>query len=254
MRTAAQLYTVREYTDTPEEIAETLKKVRDMGYKAVQVSGFGPIEPESLKELTADLGLEICATHVSYDRLKNDLDSLVKEHKMWDCKYVGIGAMPGKFQGSKEGFVKFAREASEIGKELQKQDLQLIYHNHNFEFVKFDGSTGLEILFRESDPEALDFELDTYWVQAGGGDPIHWINKAAGRMKVVHFKDMGMDLEEGQIMTEIGEGNLNWSGIIEACEQTGVKWCAVEQDVCRRSPFESLKISLDFLKKQGVSV
>ncbi|MFW5787823.1 MAG: sugar phosphate isomerase/epimerase family protein [Halanaerobiales bacterium] len=253
MRVAAQLYTVRDYTDTPEDIAETMKKVKNMGYNAVQVSGFGPIEPAELKAIAEDLELNICATHVSFERMQNDLEGLIEEHKMWGCKYMGVGSMPGDYRAGAKGFKKFARDASEVARELQKNDLQFIYHNHNFEFVKYDGVTGLEILRRESDPEAFDFEIDTYWVQAGGGDPVQWIKKLDGRIKVIHFKDMVMDEDDGQIMAEIGEGNLNWPKIIKACEDIGVEWCAVEQDVCQRNPFDSLEISLNNLKDMGVS-
>jgi sugar phosphate isomerase/epimerase len=246
---AAQLFTLREYTKTPEDIEATLKKVADMGYESVQVSGIGPIEPERLKEFTDKAGLSICATHVSFDRIKNDTDALIKEHLLWNCKYMGLGAMPPKYRESADTYKAFAREMSEIAREVKAAGLQFIYHNHNFEFVKFDGITGLEILINESDPDAFHFEIDTYWVQAGGGDPAQWIKKVDGRMKVVHFKDMAMDKEKGQVFAEVGEGNLNWPSIIKACEDIGVEWYAVEQDICQRNPFESLSISLNNMIK-----
>ena len=248
---AAQLYTLREHLQTPEEIDESLKKVKDMGYNAVQVSGLGEIKPEKLKEIVDKYDLKICATHISFDRLQNDLEAVINEHKLWDCKYVGLGAMPREYAGSKEGFQKFAQEANKIARELKKNDLQFIYHNHNFEFNKFDDKIGLQILFEETDPEVFDFEIDTYWIQAGGGDPVYWINKMEDRMKVVHFKDMTVDGWE-PIMAEVGEGNLNWPKIVEACKEIGVEWCAVEQDKCQRSPFESLEISLNNLKDMGL--
>ena len=103
--------------------------------------------------------------------------------------------------------------------------LTFIYHNHNFEFARFDGKTGLQILMESTDPAWMQFEIDTYWVQMGGGDPIDWIRRMAGRMDVVHFKDMTTDpAERKPIMAEVGEGNLNWQGIIAACAQIGVKW------------------------------
>ena len=110
----------------------------------------------------------------------------------------------------------------------------------------------MDILFEETDPDTFGFEIDTYWVQCGGADPIQWINKVEGRMQVVHFKDMVVNSEAKSIMAEVGEGNLNWKGIIEACEKTGVEWCPVEQDFCQRDPFESLAISFNNLKKMGL--
>ncbi|HEY5562424.1 MAG TPA: sugar phosphate isomerase/epimerase [Clostridiaceae bacterium] len=247
----AQLYTLRDFMKTPEDLSVTFKKVKEIGYNAVQVSGIGPIEDEFIKEVAKREDLNICATHIAYDRFSSDMEGVIKEHKLWNCEYVGIGAMPEVYRGSKEGFIKFAKEASDYGKILLENGLHLIYHNHNFEFKKFDGLTGLEILFQETDPRYFQFEIDTYWVQVGGGDPIAWIKKMKGRMDVVHFKDMVTSSNNTQIMAEVGEGNLNWEGIIGACDDIGAKWCAVEQDKCERDPFESLKISLQNLKKLG---
>jgi sugar phosphate isomerase/epimerase len=129
--------------------------------------------------------------------------------------------------------------------------LTFSYHNHSFEFERFGGRTGLAIIYEESDPRYLQAELDTYWVQHGGADPILWINKLAQRMPVIHLKDMAI-IDNQQAMAEVGEGNLNWPGILAACQEIGVEWYAVEQDICRRDPFESLKISYENLRAMGL--
>lgn len=246
---AAQLYTIREFLKTPVDIVNSLRRVKEIGYDAVQVSGMGTIDREKaelVKKTAEELGLTICATHVGFDQLDCDMDWMIKLHKMWDCRYVGLGSMPDRFRNSKEGYIEFAKIANGFGKALNENGLRFIYHNHDFEFHKFDGSTGMEILINETDPEFFDFEIDTYWVQAGGADPIEWIKKLKGRMDVVHFKDMVMH-QGKQTMAEVGEGNLNWPGIINACREIGVKWVPVEQDICLGDPFESLKISLNNL-------
>ena len=248
---AAQLYTLRDFLKTPEDLAVTFKKVKKMGYNTVQVSGIGPIEFQFIKETAEKEDLTICATHIGFDRLKNDIDGVINQHKLWNCKYVGIGSMPEEYRVNKESFVRFAKEASEYGKVLLDNGLQLIYHNHNFEFKKFNGITGMDLLFQESDPEAFNFEIDTYWVQVGGANPVDWINKLKGRMSVVHFKDMEIGADKSQLMAEVGEGNFNWEKIIESCNEIGVEWCPVEQDICQRNPFESLEISRKNLLKLG---
>lgn len=248
LNVAAQLYTLRDYLKEPGDIERTLKRVKVIGYNAVQASGIGPVDPKELKRMADEAGLRICATHVSYDRLKEDLDALIREHTLWDCRYVGLGSMPEQFRDSRDGYFTFIREANDIAGKLLKCGLKFIYHNHNFEFERFGEKTGLDLLLDETDPEAFGFELDTYWIQAGGANPVEWIKKVEGRMEVVHFKDMAMS-GWNQVFAEIGEGNLNWPAIIDACRETGVKWYAVEQDVCRRNPFESLQMSLNYLKK-----
>jgi len=250
----AQLYTVREFTKTPEDYAVTLKKVKEIGYDAVQVSGGCKIEAEKLGGMLQDNGLVCAATHISFEEMQEDLDKVIANHKALGCKYVGIGGLPGKYRQSAEGFVTFAREATEVGKKLADAGQQFLYHNHHFEFIRLDdGRRGMDILYEETDPEFFKFEIDTFWVQTAGGDPIDWIRKMKGRMEVVHFKDMRVSASEIRpIMSEVGEGNLNWPGIIEACRDNGMVYHLVEQDVCLRNPFESLRISLENLHKLGL--
>lgn len=250
---AAQLYTVRDFIKTPEDMDKSMERIKGIGYNAVQVSGAGPMEHQQIKDIMDKHDLTICATHISFDKMKEDLEDVIYQHKLWNCKYVGVGSMPREYQASKEGYQAFAKEASEIGRKLVDEGLQFIYHNHNFEYVKFDGVLGMDILLNESDPEAFGFEIDTFWVQAGGCNPVDWINKVAGRMQVVHFKDMAMGEGMKYTMAEVGEGNLNWPDIIDACVKNNVEWAAVEQDICQRDPFESLEISLKNLKNLGLN-
>ena len=251
LKIAAQLYTLRDYLQTPEALASTFKKVKNIGYDAIQVSGIGNIDLNFVKETAEKQGLTICATHIPFQALKDNMPEVIKKHKLWNCKYVGIGAMPQEYQANNETYTAFAKEASEYGKILLENDLQLIYHNHNFEFKKFNGITGLEILFKESDPAAFNFEIDTYWVQAGGANPVDLIKKMKGRLSVVHLKDMVINNDNEIQMAEIGQGNLNWPAILKACQKSGVEWCPVEQDICPGDPFASLQISKTYLDSLG---
>jgi sugar phosphate isomerase/epimerase len=85
------------------------------------------------------------------------------------------------------------------------------------------------------------------------GDPAAWIEKCKGRIPAVHLKDMSIKLDRTQFMAEVGEGNLNWPAVLEACRSAGVKHLIVEQDICYRDPFDSLALSLKHLKGWGVA-
>ena len=250
-RIGAQLYTLREFAKTPADIARTMKKVREIGYEAVQVSGMGPIDPVELKKIVDGEGLHICTTHIPYQRMKETPEVVIEEHQLWGCKHPAIGGLPGEYRNA-EGFHRFAKEASEVAKRLAEGGLTFSYHNHSFELEKFGDKTGLEILRTESDPKYFNLEIDTYWIQHGGGDPAEWILRSKGRIPLLHLKDMAMRGSE-QLMAEVGEGNLNWPRIMEAAKEAGVEWYLVEQDTCQRDPFESLAISLRNLKAMGVS-
>jgi sugar phosphate isomerase/epimerase len=236
---SAQLYTLRNYTKTLPDFQNTLIKIKDIGYKSFQLSGAGPMDPADVKKCLDDTGLVMSATHISPQRLKEDLSGVIRDHNLWNCEFVGIGMMPEEYRDDYDGIVRFAREYDEIGRLLKKEGLQLIYHNHDFEFQKYNDKLIMDILMDETDPENFEFEIDTYWVQSGGGDPVDWIYKLDGRMRYIHFKDMAMS-GRNQIFAPVGEGNLNWEKIITACEETAVEWCAIEQDICIMNEFEAL--------------
>jgi sugar phosphate isomerase/epimerase len=248
---AAQLYTVREFMKTADGFRSTLNRVRAMGYTAVQISGIGPIPDADVQAILKSSGLTCCITHVRVPWPWQNLDAIIAQHRLWDCRHVAIGSMPQEYHASEDGFRKFAAEANAIGEKLNQAGLTFSYHNHSFEFVRFGKRTGLDLLFEETDPRYLKAELDTYWIQHGGGDPMAWIKKMSGRMPVVHLKDMAIVNGE-QVMAEVGEGNLNWPAILQSCQEAGVEWYAVEQDEYRRDPFDCLKTSYDNLKEMGL--
>lgn len=243
------MYTVREFVKTPAGIAESLKKIRGLGYEAVQLSGLGPIGTQELKRMLDGEGLTAAATHIPWNRLQDDIQSVIDEHNALECKNVAIGSMPNDYR-SAEGYGRFAREASEVAAKLNAAGLTFSYHNHSFEFERFGDRTGFQILVEESTP-ALGMEIDTYWVQYGGADPAHWIRRVKGRIPIVHVKDMTARGKE-ILMAEVGEGNLNWPNILDACKEAGVEWYCVEQDHCQRDPFESLGISYRNLRAMGL--
>ncbi len=249
-RLAAQLYTLREFTKTPEDIAKTMKKVREIGYEAVQVSGMGPIDPRELKKIVDGEGLYICATHIPFERMRDNTEAVIGDHQLWGCKHPAIGGIPGEYRNA-EGYHKFAKEASEVGKKLAEGGMDFSYHNHSFELEKFGDKEGLEILRTESNPKYFNLEIDTYWIQHGGGDPAEWVSRCAGRIPLIHLKDMTMRGSE-QLMAEIGEGNMNWTSILKAAKEAGVEWYIIEQDICQRDPFESLAISFRNVKAMGI--
>lgn len=253
---AAQLFTIRDFTKTRSDFAESMRKIREIGYRVVQVSSVGPINDADIKRACDDNGLAICNTHVDFGQLQNDIEAVIAQHELWGCRHVAIGGMPHEFRDSEDGFRTFAKIANGIGEKLADAGLTFSYHNHSFEFVKFGGRSGLDILFAETDPRYVKAELDTYWIQHGGADPIIWIDRMAGRMPVIHLKDMVMtpsaDGRGQQTMAEVGEGNMNFAGILESCQRAGVEYYAVEQDICQRDPFESLAISYRNLRAMGL--
>lgn len=250
---AAQVYTIRDFIKTAENFAASMTRVRRLGYAGVQLDlEHHPAVPAvAIRRACDDAGLAICISHFDYALFESELDAIIERQQIWDCNQTAIVAMPGRFheQGA-DGYRRFAAAASAIGERLAAAGITLSYHNHSFEFVRYGDQTGLDLILAESDPRYLQAEIDTYWVQHGGGDPTAWINKVAGRMAVVHYKDMAILPDNQQVFAEVGEGNLNWPAIVAATMATQVPWIVVEQDHCRRDPFESLAMSYNFLQGQ----
>ena len=250
---AAQLYSVRQSTQTLADIAETFKKISDIGYTAVQISGFGPVDPAEVGKLVSDAGLTVAATHVNWDRFVNETDAVIEEHKLWSCRHAALGGLALEYH-SLEGLKRFLDELGPVAEKLAAEGLDLSYHNHAHELIKYGEKTWLEMLYEQADPKHLKAEIDTYWIQAGGGDPAAWVARCKRRMPIVHLKDMIYCEDRTQRFAEIGQGNMNWTSILAACKDAGVEWYAVEQDDCYgRDPFECLAVSYHNLKKMGLS-
>jgi sugar phosphate isomerase/epimerase len=246
-RIGMQLYTLRDLMKTPKDIAATLKQVKKIGYPAVQVSGIGEIDPAELRKICDDLDLIICASHTSYEDLMKDLDAIIEKHQIWSCSQIAVPVTPGSMRDAK-GYVKFAREMTKVGQKLAKAGITLSYHNHSFEFMKFNGKLGLDLIYDNSDPKYFQGEIDTYWVQHGGQDPVAWCQKLQGRLPLLHLKDYGIT-DNGPTYVEVGEGNLNWPAIFKAAKKAKTLWYLVEQDVCTRPPLQSAKISFQNIQR-----
>nr|WP_255654241.1 sugar phosphate isomerase/epimerase [Cohnella sp. REN36] len=234
---------------TEKDIRRTLQKIAEMGYTSIQVSAMGPIAPRTLREICDSLSLSIALTHTNPDRILNETDQVIEEHDILGCDYIGIGGMPEKYR-SREWYGYFAEDYREAAGRIAKAGKRFMYHNHHFEFEKFDGKRLIERICEDFAPEELGITLDTYWVQAAGADVCEWIGKLAGRLDCVHLKDMAVRGTE-QLMAPVMEGNMNFPAIMKALENAGAKYLLVEQDVCQTSPFDCLETSYRNLSALG---
>lgn len=249
LKLGAQLYTVREYMKTEKDFGETIKKIADIGYKYVQVSGIGSVSPQAVKTITEDNGLKVILTHTSPERIKNETAKVIEEHSLFGCDAIGIGGLFGVSR-TVDGYKKFTDDFKNAFEEIKKSGKVFLYHNHRFEFQKYDGKTGIDILLENTDKDAFKLTFDTYWAQAGGIDPAAFIEEYSDRIFVTHLKDMTV-IDDKSVMTEVMTGNINFKRILEVSEKANILWHFVEQDETRINCFESMKISFDNLMSTG---
>ncbi|MBR4710876.1 MAG: sugar phosphate isomerase/epimerase [Clostridia bacterium] len=247
MRIGAQLFTLREMTQTPDGFAEALKRVADIGYTAVQVSATCPFEADWLRAELEKNGLRCVLTHTPVPRLTGETDKVIAEHGVFGCRCVGLGWWSWKDE-EHMGRADFERLFPPVMKKLRDGGRYFMYHNHDQEFRREDGKPILQWLADTYPADELGFTLDTFWVQAGGGDPAQWLEKLAGRIPVIHLKDYAY----GRKMAPVGEGNINFDRVFEKAEAGGTEWMLVEQDDCNgEDPLDCLKRSYDYLRSRG---
>lgn len=244
---ALQLYTVRD--DTSRDFAGTIRKVADIGYAGVELAGRGSLSVSQLRDLLNEASLRVCGSHIGIDQIENNLAQVVEENQEIGNRHIVVPYLGEDRRQGVDGYKKTAETLNRLGDSLQAHGLTLCYHNHAFEFEpQANGQIGLDILLENTDPLLVKAEVDSYWVLVGGQDPVAFIQKHKGRVPLLHIKDR--DTTDGSF-AEVGTGDLPLDGLIAAAPEVGVEWLIVEQDVCKRPPLESARISYDNLKARG---
>lgn len=251
---AAQLYTVRDFCKTAADLAVTAAKLRQIGYTAVQVSGIGPIPAPDVAAILHGEGLTICATHENSQALLDDTDRVIDRLRALGTRFTAYPYPAGIDFDQPAHVENLVRKLDLAGARLRSAGLVLGYHNHAHEFYRpAGGPTVLERIYADTAPHHLVAELDTYWVQRGGGDVVAWVRRLAGRLPCIHLKDYRVNPVGEPTFAEIGAGTLPFDRIIAEAEAGGCEWFIVEQDTCPGDPFDSLRQSFDYLCQHHVS-
>lgn len=248
MKLGAQFYSIRDNTTTPEDLRKTFEKIKNIGYDNAQMSAICKIEAEKLKDYSEEFQLPIVCTHSPFDRIINDTDNLIKEHKIYGCPTIGLGAMPQEYQKTSEGLKAFISALKVPIQKIRSEGLRFAYHNHAFEFDPIDSKLPFDVLIEELTD--MDFIIDTYWVKYAGYDYMHYIKKlGSDRVKNVHFKDM-LTAPKGDIC-HCGQGVIDFGPLVKLCNELGIVNALVEQDNAPDSgdSINQMKLSYENLKK-----
>ena len=260
MPIAVQGYTVRSRVFNGGQVEEAYRKFAEMGYDGVEAGmGGRHMSDEEDAALLAKHGLKAAAAYGDVTRP----DEAMRRAECFGVRLLGLPSIPGEMMGSADGFLVYADRINQWAAPFRGTGFRLQYHNHAQEFRNFpslSGKSGMALLIENTDPVTVAFELDTHWMAAAGCDSAEWIRKVSGRIPCVHFKDYAINpLAEDtglghvpKLYAEIGQGNLNWPAIRDACADAGVHWYCVEQDRSERDVFESLRISINYMRNLGI--
>ncbi len=249
--------------DLEKDFFGALQKVAGIGYRGMEF-GIATLDqaqvplPE-MKQRMDDLGLKVVNLHVMPQVLEADFAGVVRKAHDTGCPYLTLSWGPVQ---SVDQLRQDAHRYDRLGARCRAEGLTLCYHNHDHELKKLDGKYALDILMENSDPANLKGQFDVMWLRFGGVDPAAFLHKYAGRVPLVHLKDVarlepGCETASGShetmIFTEVGTGIVDFEAAVAAAKQAGVEWGGVEQDRMRHlSPWESITCSYLNLKARGL--
>lgn len=248
----AQLYSVRDKCGSEEDIKATFKKMKEIGYASVQISGF-PYNAQKAREYADEYGLHIGLTHTGIDQIINDTQQVIKNHKILGADVVGIGFPSGYYNNDIFEMDRLIADLTPAVCAIEDAGLKFGYHNHNMEFKDLGGYYPMDILFEKT---SWNFILDVGWVDFAGADAVKAVEKYASRLQYVHLKDFRPAKEEGEAggarIVSLYKGAVPLDTILPALKKAGTKVAYVEQDnAVERNSYEEMQNSYEALKEKG---
>lgn len=223
---ALQLYTVREHTQA--DMLGTLRALADMGYRAVEFAGYGGVATSEIRALLDERGMRAAAAHVGLQLWQEDTAAVFRDLHTLGCSYAVVPWVGEEYRNA-DGMRRLADRLNAIAAQCRAEGLRCAYHNHAFEFESsVDGKTLWDLITEGTDPALVDLELDVFWAQYGGADPVALIEQFSGRVPLLHIKDMAD--AESRRDAPVGDGVMPWDRILPAGRAAGTEWYIVEQD------------------------
>lgn len=269
MPLAYQLYSARG--EMEKDVPATLKKVKELGFDGVEFAGFFDYSAQEMKTLLAGTGLQAVSSHVPLQRILADPEGVVAYHKELGCPYIAIPYLEENDRPGAPGFARILSLIYTFGGLCKDAGIQLLYHNHDFEFARVSGIYGLDFIYQAVPAELLQTEVDTCWVKYAGVDPITYLASYKGRCPLVHIKDYVSDnsgrtpyaligMNEGEPIDRsgfsyrpFGQGAQDAEALVQAAIDAGAQWLVLEQDEpYNDSPFEDARQSMETFRRLGV--
>ncbi|MDO4548220.1 MAG: sugar phosphate isomerase/epimerase [Clostridia bacterium] len=267
---AYQLYSARD--EAQRDLVGTLRQIAEMGYDGIELAGLYGHDAAEVKSLLDSLGLRAISSHVPLADIRRDMFKVISEHLRLGCEYIAVPYLDEQTRPGAEGFAGALNTIYKFGFLCREAGLQLLYHNHDFEFVNLSGMYGFDFLYEAVPEDLLKLEPDVCWINYAGENPAQYIRKYSWRCPVIHLKDyVGVKgdaspyaligIDEGEKKKDaqfefkpIGYGIVDIAAVLEASVEAGAHWIVVEQDESvGATPLEAAKLSINALKeKYGV--
>lgn len=247
-----QLYTLRDQTQV--DFLGTIRKVAEMGYKAVEFAGFFGVPAQELRRHLEDCGLKAPSAHIGLDfsdlgKMEAALAEQIEYAKELGLEYIITPYSPFSPEPTKEEVDRILTFLEKAAQMVNEAGLKYGYHNHDFEFKKVEGKAIIDHFLERIPADRMTAEFDLGWVHVGGSRPVDYVTKYAGRVPLVHIKDFA----DGRSDTEVGQGHVDFKSVFEIAEQAGIRYYIVEQEQFTSSSLESALQSLQYFKDLGLA-
>ena len=251
---ALQMYTMRNCMADEKQLLGTLRRVREIGYRSVQITRPAYVTIEALKRMLDECGLSADSALGHCMKLDEEYDAILHEAEVLGTRVVRLDGIPMELAQTAEGYRTFARILEKGGKAFRAAGYDMYYRFHAFEWTNFGAERGIDILLNETTPEYVGFQPDVFWLTSAGTEPSSSLRLFAGRARYMHVKDYAIKPRTGALedvpncFAPVGRGNLNWPGIMKTAREIGIDHFVVEQDLCDGDVFECIKTSHDSLR------
>jgi sugar phosphate isomerase/epimerase len=250
----AQLWTIRE--DLKKDLPGSLKKLANLGYNEIELFGYNGSfwgrDARTFARICADLNLRIISSHYDTGRvdkafgtLVNGWDKAIEDAHALGCRYMLCAWLLPEERGRLDLYKELVDLLGRSAESVKKAGMQFAYHGHDFEFDVVDGITPYDLILEQTDPQLVQMEADLYWFTKAGKDPITYFRKHPGRFPLWHVKDMDATGD----FAEVGRGHINFAALFAERRTAGLQHWFVEQDECKGDPFDSLRISQEYISK-----
>ena len=253
-----QMYTLRNHTKTPEDFKETLRRVAEIGIENVQITPPALFPIEETAKLLKENGLRADSVFRSTGKIVDGIEQAKRDAELLGTDVLRTDSIPNEMRNDADGYRRFAEQMNAEGRACKAAGLRYIYHFHAFEWISFGDVRGIDILLNETDPDAVMFQPDVFWLTNAGTEPSNSLKLFKGRAFYMHVKDYAIRKLEGKIedvpyyFAPVGTGNLNWKGILASADEIGIERFVIEQDMCDGSAFDAVKVSFDNLRNMGI--
>ncbi len=250
---ALQLYSLRSLMADPEGFRGAIRSVGEMGYDGVQFASYGGLSAPEMRALLASAGVRPAGTHTNMSVLEGELDRELDYNGEIGNHWIFCPHIAPDRRANLAGWREVATSLNHIGERCRDRGFVFGYHNHDFELAPISDApdrTGLDVLLGETDPALVVFEPDVYWIAKGDADPVAILRQYAGRIPIIHCKDMTHD--DRRTYAPVGAGRLDWPSILDAADAGGVEWHCVEQDAGDAPMIDCVRTSITNLRSWGM--